>query len=418
VCTFAPLHPHLRVRDVSRHGTAKWIPTATGYIARYASAWDAVNGRFMSGTPVTNGTFLPTNGHTCVAPGPTNPCDHFGVSTYYSQPTQALYFWLLADPVNPGQLIRCPKALGIPHPYVYIGAAGFVQQNIQLPQWQPAPAGCAACTTGCCGNCVQTATHVDHCGGCGQQCQADQICVNGECGYATLPPTNAPTNTPTAAPTIFCANGTTACGGQCVDLQTNINHCGLCFNPCRFGTGKTCSAGQCTVVLGDATWVRVFKTEVDVAPALEDLVTGNPVVPTESQTETGWKLLQFNPNKNGADTLNSGGVKSGSSKAVVRKWEFYKYSGAYDPVDHTALCADGGLCAAPLDGELGAYIGSQMASVNFADVPTFAPTDAPTPVPDVPTAQPTTAAPTVQAAPTRAPTTKNSGGVNGNGKGA
>jgi hypothetical protein len=51
------------------------------------------------------------------------------------------------------------------------------------------------------------------------------------------------------------------------------------------------------------------------------------------------------------------------TRAVVRRYEMYQYTGAYDPVTHEALCADG-LCNAPAEGEVGDFIGAQMAAAN------------------------------------------------------
>jgi hypothetical protein len=49
---------------------------------------------------------------------------------------------------------------------------------------------------------------------------------------------------------------------------------------------------------------------------------------------------------------------------VIRRYEVYQYTGAYDPLTHEVVCADGGLCNAPQDGELGDYVGAQMAAAN------------------------------------------------------
>jgi len=121
---------------------------------------------------------------------------------------------------------------------------------------------------------------------------------------------------------------------------------------------------------GDATWVKVYKTELAREVQLEELVEGNPAVPQDpSQVETDWDLMQPSPPPDGrhrqrGKLVNQGSVNSGS-KAVVRRYETYAYSGAYDPITHEALCADG-TCSAPLEGELGELISAQMAAVNIA----------------------------------------------------
>src|SRR5581483_5046739 len=98
---------------------------------------------------------------------------------------------------------------------------------------------------------------------------------------------------------------------------------------------------------------------------LDELVTDDPVVPeNETQVETSYSILQTNPHKPNGGALVTHGPLSNGSHAVVRRYEFYKYTGAYDPLTHEALCLDG-TCSAPGDGELGDYIGAQMAAVNL-----------------------------------------------------
>lgn len=41
----------------------------------------------------------------------------------------------------------------------------------------------------------------------------------------------------------LCPAGKEGCSSQCVDLQTNAQHCGKCGNPC--GANETCQAGAC-----------------------------------------------------------------------------------------------------------------------------------------------------------------------------
>lgn len=118
---------------------------------------------------------------------------------------------------------------------------------------------------------------------------------------------------------------------------------------------------------GVAKWVKVLKNEVARAVIVDDLLENNPVVPDDAnaaQVETGWKLLQYNPHSSNSGVLHSEAKLGQGSKAVVRKYEFYKYSGPLDPLNQKALCGGDGLCTAPLDGELGDYIGTQMAAAN------------------------------------------------------
>ena len=118
---------------------------------------------------------------------------------------------------------------------------------------------------------------------------------------------------------------------------------------------------------GDARWVKVLKNEVQHAVVVDDLLEDNPVVPNDgnpAQVETAWKLLQFNPHSANSGVLHSQANLSQGSKAVIRKYEFFKYSGPLDPLNNKALCGGNGLCTAPLAGELGDFIGNQMAAAN------------------------------------------------------
>lgn len=123
-------------------------------------------------------------------------------------------------------------------------------------------------------------------------------------------------------------------------------------------------------VFGDAQWVRVYKRELQAQVELEGLMGDNKdVVPENAaEIEVSWDLLQQDPPDGGkkrqrGKLLNQGNLGNGRH-AVVRRYEFYKYAGAYDPVTHEALCADL-TCTAPSAGELGEAIGAQNAAANL-----------------------------------------------------
>jgi hypothetical protein len=117
---------------------------------------------------------------------------------------------------------------------------------------------------------------------------------------------------------------------------------------------------------GEAVWVKVFVTESETPAELDRLLTDDPAVPqAEVETEMEWKLLQARPNGVANELLNEGKVGHGT-KSVTRRYEFYKYTGAYDPESHEAMCGDGS-CDVPLEGELGNYIGAQMAAINLVE---------------------------------------------------
>src|ERR1051326_2086437 len=255
----------------TRYGASTIIPIQGGAIVRWQSPYDPVSQRFTIAT-TTPAVFAPTLGHSCVGTAIVG-CDHYGVTlAYYSvPPTATKYYWLMADPNNPGQLMRFGGTpVQIPQPVVTV-----------IPPAQV-------------GNPPQVAFQV----------QADPP-----------PPPEVPKPVPQ---------------------------------------------------YGDAKWVKVYKTELDREVGLDELLDDNPVVPQDAgKLETAWKLLQYNPNTHGNSGVlrNQGGLNSGS-RSVLRRYEFFKYSGNYNPLDHSAQCGGDGTCSAPLNGEWGALIGSQNAAAN------------------------------------------------------
>lgn len=124
---------------------------------------------------------------------------------------------------------------------------------------------------------------------------------------------------------------------------------------------------------GDAQWVKVFVQQLPQEVNLDQLMTDNPlVVPMNpAQIEVDWDVIQTEP---AITESNSRGnrrrqQKQGFSnldpttRSVVRRYELYTYTGAYDPVTHEALCADL-TCTAPSAGELGDFVSAQMTAVN------------------------------------------------------
>jgi hypothetical protein len=76
---------------------------------------------------------------------------------------------------------------------------------------------------------VDVQTNVNNCGQCARVCanpaNATAICTNGACGSV-------------------CNAGFSRCGGNCVDTNTNKQHCGTCGNKCM---GQAmCIGGFCT----------------------------------------------------------------------------------------------------------------------------------------------------------------------------
>jgi len=117
---------------------------------------------------------------------------------------------------------------------------------------------------------------------------------------------------------------------------------------------------------GEAQWVKVFVTELPDPVDLHHLVTDDPVVPQDgAETEVEWVLLQAGPDgAPHAVLVNEKEVGEGN-EAVIRRYEFYAYTGPYKPEDHEAKPVSD---SNPLPEEIGNYLGAQMAAVNLGPV--------------------------------------------------
>jgi hypothetical protein len=95
---------------------------------------------------------------------------------------------------------------------------------------------------------------------------------------------------------------------------------------------------------GEAIWMKIYKTEVQEAAELDDLLLGGNdqrnnrrVVPDGEHElpEIEWQLLQSPPlDRPGAGVYGAneqGGEPGDGNEQVIRRYEFYKYTGPYDP---------------------------------------------------------------------------------------
>ena len=73
--------------------------------------------------------------------------------------------------------------------------------------------------------CTNTSSDPDHCGACGNACDAGEGCSEGECKR------------------FGCAPGEVECNGSCIDLQRDPEFCGSCTTACD--AGEVCSSGSC-----------------------------------------------------------------------------------------------------------------------------------------------------------------------------
>ncbi|MFO0790948.1 MAG: PEP-CTERM sorting domain-containing protein [Pirellulales bacterium] len=121
---------------------------------------------------------------------------------------------------------------------------------------------------------------------------------------------------------------------------------------------------------GDALWVKVFTTEFEDGIELEELVGDNQHV-QQAETEIEWQLLQKDIGNPNSGQLESGlGVPVGPNAAsILRRYEFYEFSGEYDNETHEAKFAHGFGDSNPGPGDVGTYLGSQNAAVNLDVVP-------------------------------------------------
>ena len=90
---------------------------------------------------------------------------------------------------------------------------------------------CQSDLTDCSGVCVNLQTDLYHCGKCSAACKAGQVCSKGQCA-------------------LWCQSGLTDCIGQCVNLNKDNNNCGACASICALGT--VCKAGKCVAACGNA----------------------------------------------------------------------------------------------------------------------------------------------------------------------
>jgi hypothetical protein len=130
---------------------------------------------------------------------------------------------------------------------------------------------------------------------------------------------------------------------------------------------KVVAPRPATAQFGEAFWIKVFKTDLSRSVSGDELSSTNPsVVPEDpTQVETPWSLLQSIPagvNGKHGNKANQAAIAIATG-SVVRRYEMYKYTGAYDPLTHEALCLDT-VCNTPGTGELGAAVSAQNTASN------------------------------------------------------
>ena len=121
---------------------------------------------------------------------------------------------------------------------------------------------------------------------------------------------------------------------------------------------------------GKAIWVKVFTTEVEQQLALEDLLRGNAFLEAAA-TEVEWQLLQKDSGNPLSGMLENGDIApvGALAESVIRRYEFYDFTGVYDAETHEALFGAGFGDSNPGPGDVGNFIGAQNAALNFAGIP-------------------------------------------------
>lgn len=120
---------------------------------------------------------------------------------------------------------------------------------------------------------------------------------------------------------------------------------------------------------GKAIWAKVFTTEIEGQVELEDLLRGNPFLEQAAgNTEIEWQLLQKDSGNPLSGILENGDAAAVGemAEAVIRRYEFYDFTGLYDAETHEALFDAGFGDSNPGPNDVGNFIGAQNAALNFA----------------------------------------------------
>lgn len=111
---------------------------------------------------------------------------------------------------------------------------------------------------------------------------------------------------------------------------------------------------------GNAVWLNTFVTQKAKHAALNNMVQDGPDDPLDAETEVEMRLSQAGPAGLQKEVEEDKDLAAGD-KVIIRRYEVYKYLGAYDAESHEALCDDPKICPEAV----GPYIGSQIAAANL-----------------------------------------------------
>ena len=108
---------------------------------------------------------------------------------------------------------------------------------------QDAAPSCATDQTLCGGRCVDLARDAQHCGDCTTSCAVGEVCTASVCEAQ-------------------CPAGQSVCDGACFDLDSSRMHCGDCATSCA--AGEVCSGGACALSCGGSTPTQCGDACVDM----------------------------------------------------------------------------------------------------------------------------------------------------------
>ena len=118
---------------------------------------------------------------------------------------------------------------------------------------------------------------------------------------------------------------------------------------------------------GQAFWVKTYTTKVNKNIDLGNLLRGDPEA-ERAEVESEWSIFQMAPagHRRGANEVKEKNILLDvADKAIIRRYEFYKYVGAFD-VDGSGEVVCNTLCETDPLGQkvVGNFVGAQIAGFN------------------------------------------------------
>lgn len=115
-------------------------------------------------------------------------------------------------------------------------------------------------------------------------------------------------------------------------------------------------------MLPDSIWMKLYVVEMERQVELDELISGPGTIVPQGTPEVEWSLLE-----GGVPEVDEISLAD-ATQSVVRRYEYYKYIGAYDPTEHAPLSGWDHVSAPP-SSELGQFISANMVAANLEAVP-------------------------------------------------